>query len=118
MVPEDSNTIPNHFLYIKDLTIFKQWIYNQNDVKNRNLSRNEKCRFCDFFGSQTAVQIHEVQMHRDQIDERDQYELESQQTHLWFTNQQFEMQALVVVYADFESAIDEKNKHKPIMLSC
>ena len=24
MVPEDSNTIPNHFLYIKDLTIFKQ----------------------------------------------------------------------------------------------
>ena len=24
----------------------------------------------------------------------------------------------VVVYTDFESAIDEKNKHKPIMLSC
>ena len=24
----------------------------------------------------------------------------------------------VVVYADFESTIDEKNKHKPIMLSC
>ena len=24
----------------------------------------------------------------------------------------------VVVYADFESAIDEKNKYKPIMLSC
>ena len=28
------------------------------------------------------------------------------------------MPAPVVVYADFESAIDEKNKHKPIMLSC
>ena len=28
------------------------------------------------------------------------------------------MPALVVVYVDFESAIDEKNKHKPIMLSC
>ena len=28
------------------------------------------------------------------------------------------MPALVVVYADFESAIDDKNKHKPIMLSC
>ena len=28
------------------------------------------------------------------------------------------MPAPVVVYADFESAIDEKNKYKPIMLSC
>ena len=26
--------------------------------------------------------------------------------------------APVVVYADFESAIDDKNRHKPIMLSC
>ena len=28
------------------------------------------------------------------------------------------MPALVVVYADFESSIDEKNRHKPIMLFC
>ena len=28
------------------------------------------------------------------------------------------MPAPVVVYVDFESAIDEKNRHKPIMLSC
>ena len=28
------------------------------------------------------------------------------------------MPALVVVYADFESAIDDRNRHKPIMLSC
>ena len=28
------------------------------------------------------------------------------------------MPAPVVVYADFDSAIDDKNKHKPIMLSC
>ena len=28
------------------------------------------------------------------------------------------MSAPVVVYSDFESAIDDKNKHKPIMLSC
>ena len=28
------------------------------------------------------------------------------------------MPAPVVMYTDFESAIDEKNKHKPIMLSC
>ena len=28
------------------------------------------------------------------------------------------MSAPVVVYADFESANDEKNRHKPIMLSC
>ena len=28
------------------------------------------------------------------------------------------MPAPVVVYADFGSAINEKNKHKPIMLSC
>ena len=87
-------------------------------MKNRNLSRNKKCRFCDFFGYQAVVQNHEVQVHRNQIDERDQYELESQQTHLRFTNQRFEMPAPVVVYANFESAINEKNRHKPIMLSC
>ena len=68
--------------------------------------------------SQTVVQNHEVQIYLDHIDECDQYELESQQTHLRFTNQRFEMSAPVVVYADFESAIDEKNKHKPFMLSC
>ena len=28
------------------------------------------------------------------------------------------MPAPVVVYADFESAIDDKNRHKPIILSC
>ena len=28
------------------------------------------------------------------------------------------MPAPVVVYADFESASDDKNRHKPIMLSC
>ena len=28
------------------------------------------------------------------------------------------MLAPVVVYANFESAIDDKNRHKPIMLSC
>ena len=100
------------------MTGFKQHIYLQNDVKNRNLFRNKKCRFCDFFGYQTAVQNHEVQVHRDQIDECDQYELESQQTHLRFTNQRFEMEVPVVVYADFMSAINEKNKHKPIILSC
>ena len=109
---------PKHFIYIKYLTGFKQRIYSQNDVKNRNLSRNKKCRFCDFFGLQTAAHAHEVQVHRDQIDERDQYELESQQTHLRFTYQRFEMPAPVVVYTDFESAIDEINKHKSIMLSC
>ena len=74
--------------------------------------------FYDLSGSQIAVINHEVQIHRDQIDECDQYELESQQTHLRYTNQRFEMPVPVVVYADFESAIDEKNKHKPIMLSC
>ena len=35
-----------------------------------------------------------------------------------WTNQRYEIPAPVVVYADFESAIDDKNKHKPIMLSC
>ena len=28
------------------------------------------------------------------------------------------MPAPVVVYADFESTIDDKNRHKPIILSC
>ena len=105
----DTNTIHKHFMSIKDLTGFKQRIYLQNDAKNRNLSRNKKCRFCDFSSSQTAVQNHEVQVRLDHIDERDQYELESQQTHLRFTNQRFEMPAPVVVYADFEIAINEKN---------
>ena len=102
----DTNPSSKHVIYIKDLTGFKQRICCQNDLKNRNLSRNKKCRFYDFFGSQIVVQTHEVEVHRDQIDERDQYELESQQTHLRFTYQRFEMPAPVVVYADFESAID------------
>ena len=51
------------------------------------------------------------------MDDRDQYELLSEGTHLRFTNQRFEMPAPVVVYADFESAIDDRNRHKPIMLS-
>ena len=118
MVAGNSDTIHKHFIYIKDLTGFKQHIYLQNDVKNRNLSRSKKCRFCDFSGSQTAVQNHEVQIHRDQIDECDKYELESQQIHLQFTNQRFEIPALVVAYTNFESAINEKNRCKPIMLSC
>ena len=74
--------------------------------------------FYDLSGSQKVVQNHEVQIHRSQIDGHDQYELESQQTHLQFTNQRFEMPVPVVVYTDFESANDEKNRHKPIMLSC
>ena len=52
------------------------------------------------------------------MDDRDQYELSSEETRLRFTNQRFEMPVPVVVYADFVSAIDEKNRHKPIMLSC
>ena len=52
------------------------------DAKNKNLSRNKKCRFCEFSESETTVQNQKVQVHRDQIDECDQYELESQQTRL------------------------------------
>ena len=52
------------------------------------------------------------------MDDRDQYELSSEETRLRFTNQRFEKPEPVIVYADFESAIDEKNRHKPIMLSC
>ena len=51
------------------------------------------------------------------MDDRDQYKLSSEETRLRFTNQQYEMLAPVVVYVDFESAIDDKNRHKPIMLS-
>ena len=72
----DTTHHPQTLMYNKDLTDFKQRIYLQNDAKNRNLSRNKKCRFCDFFGSQRAAHAHEVQVHRDQIDYRDQYELE------------------------------------------
>ena len=78
-----------------------------------------KCRFCDdFFGSHKAVHDHEVQVHRELVNESDQYELSSEETRLRFTNQRYEMPALVVVYADFESCIDDKNRLKLIMLSC
>ena len=91
----------------------------QNDVKNGNTARNTKCRFCDdFFGSRKAVHDHEVQVHRELVNESDQYDLSNEETRLRFTNQRYEMPAPVVVYADFESAIDDKNRHKPIMLSC
>ena len=40
---------PKHFLYIKDLNDFKHRIFRQSDAKNRNTTRNMKCRFCDFF---------------------------------------------------------------------
>ena len=116
--PETESSFPKHFLYIKDLSNFNHRIFRQSDAKNRNLSINEKCRFCDFFGSQRAVQNYEVQAHRELMDDCDQYELSSEETRLQFTNQRYEMPAPVVVYADFESAIDDKNKHKPIMLSC
>ena len=98
--------IPQHFLYIKDLSDFKHRIFRQSDAKNNNLARNMKCKFCDFFGSCRAVRAHEVQAHRDLINECDQYELSRDQTRLRFTNQRYEMPAPVVVYADFESAID------------
>ena len=116
--PGTVTSSPKHFMYIKDLTGFKQRIYLQNDAKNRNLFRNKKWKICDFSSSHTAIQNHEVQVYRNRIDEHDQYELESQQIHLWFTNQRFEMLSPVVMYVDFEPAIDEKNKHKPIILSC
>ena len=50
MVSGDSDTILKHFMYIKGLNGFKQHIYLQNDAKNRNLSRNKKCRFYDLSG--------------------------------------------------------------------
>ena len=110
---------PKHFLYIKDLNDFKHRVTRQNDTKNRNTARNAECRFCDdFFGSRKAVHAHEVQAHRELVNKSDQYELSNKETRLRFTNQRYEMLAPVVVYADFESAIDDKNKHKPIMLSC
>ena len=114
----NENEIPKHFLYIKDLNDFKHRIFRQSDAKHNNLARNVKYRFCDFFGSCKAVRAHEVQAHRDLINECDQYELSGEETCLRFTNQRYEMPAPVVVYADFESAIDERNRHKPIMLSC
>ena len=108
-----------HFLYIKDLNDFKHRMTRRSDAKNENLSRNVKCRFCDeFYGSRKNVHNHEVQVHREQVDESEQYDLTPNETRLNFTNQRYEMPAPVVVYADFESAIDNNNRHKPIMLSC
>ena len=49
---EGQNEVPKIFLYIKDLSDFKHRIFRQSDVNNRNLARNVKYEFCDFFGSQ------------------------------------------------------------------
>ena len=57
---EKYKSLPKHFMYIKDLIGFKQRIYCQNDVKNRNLFRNKKYRFYNFSSSQPAAQNHEV----------------------------------------------------------
>ena len=78
----------------------------------KNLSRNAKCRFCnDFFGSRKAVlMIIKYRYIENFVDESDQYDLSNEETRLRFTNQRYEMPAPVVVYADFESAIDDKNK--------
>ena len=77
---------PKRFLYIKDLNDFKHRVTRQNDGKNRNTTRNLKCRFCDFFGSVASVHAHEVQAHRELVNESDQYELENVETRLRFTN--------------------------------
>ena len=115
----NEEVLPKHFLYIKDLNDFKHRMTRQNDVKNRNITRNVKCRFCDdFFGYRKAVHAHEVQAHRELVNDSEENELSNEETRLRFTNQRYEMPAPVVVYADFESAIDDKNRHKPIMLSC
>ena len=75
--------IPKHFMYIKDLSDFKHRIFRQSDAKNRNTARNVKCRFCDdFFGSRKAVHAHEVQAHRELIDESDQYDLSNEESLL------------------------------------
>ena len=44
----------------KDLSDFKHRIFRSINAKNRHLARNAKCRFCDFIGSQAAVQNHIV----------------------------------------------------------
>ena len=44
----------------KDLSDFKHRVFRQINAKNSHLARNVKCMFCDFIGSQTAVQNHEV----------------------------------------------------------
>ena len=98
-LPEET---PKHFIFIKDLNDFKHRVTRQNDVKNENTARNVRCRFCnDFFGSRKAVHDHEVQAHRELVDESDQYDLSNEETRLRFTNQRYEMAATVVVYADF-----------------
>ena len=67
---------PKHFLYIKDLSDFKHRIFRQSDAKNRHTARNVKCRFCDdFFGSRKAVHAHEVQVHRELVNESEEYDL-------------------------------------------
>ena len=90
----------------------------QSDVKNRNTTRNAKCKFCDFFGSITSVHAHEVRAYRELVSESDQYDLVNEKIRLRFTNQRYEMPAPDIMYADFESAIDDENRHKPIVLSC
>ena len=84
----EGEEIPKHFLYIKDLSDFKHHIFRQSDTKNGNTTRNPKCRFCDdFFGYRKAVHAHEVQAHRELVNESEEYDLSSEETRLRFTNQ-------------------------------
>ena len=72
----------------KDLSDFKHRIFRQSDAKNGHLTRNAKYRFCDdFFGSRKVVHDHKVQVHRELVDESEQYDLSSEETRLRFTNQ-------------------------------
>ena len=71
----NDNPIRSIDIGVQGFEWFEHHIIRQSDTKNHNdLARNANYRFCDFIGSQVAVQNHEVQAHQELVDDRDLYE--------------------------------------------
>lgn len=107
-----------HFVYIKDAKVFSAYVTNGSDTKhNYRPSQKVFCRWCLYSNCKSNVLKHEIRCHPEKVPESERYILESGDSRLRWTNQRYQMYAPVVMYADFESSINEQGEHNPIMLS-
>lgn len=117
-VLKDPSKNIKHFVYIKDPSVFKQHVLKESSTKNRHNKRDVQCRWCMFKGCKSLVLKHEIRCHPEEVPEKDKYILDtSDDARLKWCNQRYQMYAPAVVYADFESSINERGEHNPIMLS-
>lgn len=117
-VLKDASKNIKHFVYIKDPSVFKQHVLKESSTKNRHTKRDIQCRWCMFKGCKSLVLKHEIRCHPEEVPEKDKYILDtSDDARLKWCNQRYQMYAPAVVYADFESSINERGEHNPIILS-